>query len=433
MDYQYEARKAREVQEEILLELRLQAAYPTIKNQVANMLSILSADRVNVETIVSFARKTGVLSIVALAEQYQSAYAESLSLCHSITSGYSPDLQLKAEALQALHNRMQYLHKSVAGELKPYTNSVSSGNTAPANASNQSVNIDASAFKINADPQKPVVTEAVTKHVNLRLSNGSVYVGQMEGDLLHGRGKLTYADGSYYEGVFQNGELPIYGTIGAIDGRIYTGGITNGLADGKGTVIETDGRKYVGSFNKGLFDGQGTLTLLSGYSYIGEFKNNDANGLGTETLPDGSKRKGTFVNGAFDEAASRRSSELENIGYKWLAVGLLCFGGALALRFKWIDLTRYYISVDAANWILGGIFFATGVFLFVRAGKSDTSESTLALNPRHGKELENILSPSSLSVSSLKVTSDTQGSQNASMVTTRKYKKWTPPIKKGKQ
>jgi hypothetical protein len=40
--------------------------------------------------------------------------------------------------------------------------------------------------------------------------NGDAYVGSWQGDVMHGKGKLTFADGSFYEGDWKEGKR--YGT-----------------------------------------------------------------------------------------------------------------------------------------------------------------------------------------------------------------------------
>lgn len=118
-----------------------------------------------------------------------------------------------------------------------------------------------------------------------KYDDGSIYVGEMNGDIPHGRGVLTYSSNDNcnrkkYEGEFINGVKAGQGTMTWNDGQKYMGEWVNDNMDGLGTYSYKSGNIYQGPFKKNKAEGQGKLIYLSGDIYVGSYKNDQRNGPG---------------------------------------------------------------------------------------------------------------------------------------------------------
>lgn len=201
-------------------------------------------------------------------------------------------------------------------------------------------------FSQEADLPDPTNLELAEPRLSdIKLTDGCVYTGQVEGDLPHGEGVIRWPNGSkkfvghfergyykkgvlflsdvaHYEGDFKDGiyhgngkfECPdgqlvgefncgefIRGRFSSMDGECYEGTYRNGVAEGYGTRTFSDGRKYVGYARRGKCHGQGWLRCPDGSSYEGRFENNRfvGNGDGIYRWPDGRYYIGEFRNGVF--------------------------------------------------------------------------------------------------------------------------------------
>ena len=163
----------------------------------------------------------------------------------------------------------------------------------------------------------------------------SKYEGEINNNLPHGNGTLTYPDGSKYVGQFKNG-YPEEGSTGTYIGidkkelsvkivylenqnfmivseesnflRIYDenykisleykGDIKNNIPDGSGTITYADGSKYEGEFQNGWRNGQGIEYYKNGNpKYNGKWENDKYHGYGTYTELNGDKYTGDFQKG----------------------------------------------------------------------------------------------------------------------------------------
>lgn len=143
----------------------------------------------------------------------------------------------------------------------------------------------------------------MTKTVTEKLTDGSVYEGEMFGYMKQGRGKLTYPDGKYYEGEWKVGRINGQGTLYNRDGSvIYEGQWKNEKYHGKGVLynhhqklyfdetssqvlrlskrIDQAWAKYEGNFQDGMWEGSGDLSYKNGDRYIGDFKKDEIQGRG---------------------------------------------------------------------------------------------------------------------------------------------------------
>ena len=101
----------------------------------------------------------------------------------------------------------------------------------------------------------------VEEHV---LPDGSIYIGEWQGNCANGLGFIKFPDGKYAIGNWQDGEL-----------------------EGKGFAWFPNKSSYYGEWKKGLKNGPGVLRIASGVSYSGEWRDGKMHGKGTYHDVDG--------------------------------------------------------------------------------------------------------------------------------------------------
>ncbi len=117
---------------------------------------------------------------------------------------------------------------------------------------------------------------------NHKLSDGSVYTGDLRNGIPHGKGKIVYKSGDTYEGDFVDGVCHGKGKyIWKADGSVYEGDWLNGERTGKGVFTWSLGDKYEGDFVNAKLHGKGTYTWSNGSQYTGDWVNGDRTGSGT--------------------------------------------------------------------------------------------------------------------------------------------------------
>ena len=112
------------------------------------------------------------------------------------------------------------------------------------------------------------------------INNKSVYIGYIEDNQFHGKGKYIEFKGDLYEGLFSFGQKNGKGKYLYSDGCTYNGNFENNEMDGYGEFNWTNGNYYKGNFSKGIFDGNGFLKWTNGNIYNGEFKKGFFHGNG---------------------------------------------------------------------------------------------------------------------------------------------------------
>ena len=156
----------------------------------------------------------------------------------------------------------------------------------------------------------------------IRFADGSIYHGEMQDGILHGRGGLVFVNGSRYQGQFMNGVFHGNGSFFYYNGDVYHGEFKNGVATGKGIYTTKSGIIYEGDFFQGAANGTVKITnkkarikyegqvhqwLFSGFGnlvkgktqYQGHFLNNVYHGKGTLADDKGSY-SGEFVEGMYN-------------------------------------------------------------------------------------------------------------------------------------
>lgn len=112
------------------------------------------------------------------------------------------------------------------------------------------------------------------------IDNKSVYIGYIEDNQFHGKGKYIEFKGDIYEGFFSFGKKHGEGKYIYSDGCTYEGNFENDEMDGQGEFNWTNGNNYRGEFSKGIFHGNGILKWRNGNIYNGEFKKGFFHGNG---------------------------------------------------------------------------------------------------------------------------------------------------------
>ena len=154
-------------------------------------------------------------------------------------------------------------------------------------------------------------------------SNGDIYVGEYENNLMHGRGTYIFHNGDKYIGGLRNGDFNGQGTLtfglkSKWAGDKYIGGYKDDQRHGQGNYTHANGDEYIGGWKDGTKHGQGTLTWKkSGNKYIGEWKNDNMHGQGIKTYASGTIEEGIWENDKFMYAKKPISSPNSIIeGYK---------------------------------------------------------------------------------------------------------------------
>lgn len=107
-----------------------------------------------------------------------------------------------------------------------------------------------------------------------------IYVGQFEGNIRHGFGKLYYSNRSIYEGFWKNDKKHGNGVFMWKDGSKYCGQFKEGVFHGHGRRIYSNGSYYDGEFLKGKKCGKGFMRFKNGDTYEGEWDDDDMHGKG---------------------------------------------------------------------------------------------------------------------------------------------------------
>lgn len=178
--------------------------------------------------------------------------------------------------------------------------------------------------------KKELEEENKTKKVKNKIykfSNGDLYIGEVEGRNMHGKGCYEFfhvkgeVNYTTYSGEFKEGKKCGCGEFNFENGNVYTGSFDEDTMNGIGQIIynSTDvyignwenGKKndfgiyiwsdnyvYAGDFKDGKMDGQGICyNDLGEIIYNGEWKNNLIDGVGVYNWGNGKRYEGEFFQG----------------------------------------------------------------------------------------------------------------------------------------
>lgn len=138
-------------------------------------------------------------------------------------------------------------------------------------------------------------TNATVFNGDIHYEDGSVYSGELNNFMKHGKGTLTFSDGSSYSGEFKYGKYDGQGELKGTNGEGYSGGYSEGKYNGMGRLVFSDGAVYEGEFEEGDFEGKGTVIYMNGDSFTGTFENGMKE-YGVYSFADGSSIEGKFRN-----------------------------------------------------------------------------------------------------------------------------------------
>ena len=106
----------------------------------------------------------------------------------------------------------------------------------------------------------------------IKLSDLSIYTGQIRNKKPCGNGIVYYSNGDVYQGSFENGERK-----------------------GKGRIIYSEGDWFEGSWKEDIPAGSGIYHFANGRVIQGNFLQNDVIGIGVELLQNGDRYEGSFL------------------------------------------------------------------------------------------------------------------------------------------
>ena len=106
--------------------------------------------------------------------------------------------------------------------------------------------------------------------------------------------KLDFSDGSYEGKVNRSGHKDVYGIYRWIDGSIYEGEYQDDLRHGKGRFLWSNGESYEGDYLKDERTGKGVYNWPDGSSYDGAYLAGKRHGLGIYKSADGTIYEGEW-------------------------------------------------------------------------------------------------------------------------------------------
>ena len=185
---------------------------------------------------------------------------------------------------------------------------------------NNEINDISSSFEvINTSKSQTIMNKGKSFCIKF-FSNGSIYIGEIKQDRLHGHGKFMNIQGdiivgffkdncfhgyniiersqnnSKFEGQFEKNKFNGYGIEQFSDGSSYFGQYKNNEKWGLGTYSWGNGCQYQGEWKKGRPNGLGIFIDNKNRYYEGEWKNGMMNGIGMFKWGDGRKYFGRFNN-----------------------------------------------------------------------------------------------------------------------------------------
>ena len=117
-------------------------------------------------------------------------------------------------------------------------------------------------------------------------SDGSIYKGNTQNNVLHGQGIMMWSNGDKYEGEWENSQQYGQGTMVWANGCKYEGEWEDSKQKGHGIMFWPNGDRYEGEWYNAKQHGQGTYLFADGGKYVGQYKDNSFSG-GWYYWPDG--------------------------------------------------------------------------------------------------------------------------------------------------
>jgi len=154
-----------------------------------------------------------------------------------------------------------------------------------------------------------------SRHTSEIYEDNSRYLGEMQGDLRHGQGKLTFQDGRYYEGTWKLGRMEGYGVLYSRAGTIiYEGEWRNNRYEGDGIIHNQNSVDLLDNYLMREFNKDEGTWLR----YEGEFNNDKWNGFGKLVLSNGDVIQGIFKLDKLHGKASYNTNDGQVLAGEWL-------------------------------------------------------------------------------------------------------------------
>jgi hypothetical protein len=218
----------------------------------------------------------------------------------SIILGFETEL-LKFKAKDSSSKISEYLSsKSVKspGILKGFTNSVVIATTTNSKGNGYAV--------VQYDNKTVFVGQLVDGNkfgfgVRSYFGNTLAYVGDYEGDIKAGKGKLfdLKKNKFVFDGAWARDKRNGYGELEK-DNAFYKGNYVDDQMEGRGKQLWENGDIYEGDYKGDLRSGYGKMKFANGDSFEGQFVNGKMNGEGTYIWKNGEKYVGQFRDGVMD-------------------------------------------------------------------------------------------------------------------------------------
>lgn len=137
-----------------------------------------------------------------------------------------------------------------------------------------------------------------------KYSDDSVYSGDFDNGLPHGKGQMTFPNGDIYDGEWLNGKMNGQGEYRRFNSEkdkyveLYIGEFVDGVMQGKGRIQFENRIEYEGQWQNGRRSGIGTLWMPTG-EYIHGLWKFDEIIRGVRRFENGDWYEGTFKNSVF--------------------------------------------------------------------------------------------------------------------------------------
>lgn len=134
----------------------------------------------------------------------------------------------------------------------------------------------------------------------MKYSEGDVYEGEWNDDMMEGVGTMVYADGDKFTGSFIQGNFHGVGEYFYKNGDHYKGEWKNDAFDGEGMYSDHKGSKYEGMWKEDKMHGRGKYLDAAGNLYDGTFYQGKFHGAGKLNYVNGDYYEGEFRQGKRD-------------------------------------------------------------------------------------------------------------------------------------
>lgn len=167
------------------------------------------------------------------------------------------------------------------------------------------------AMKLKTVKNSPLRSRIVTEE----LVDGSIYEGEMVGNVRHGQGKMKYFSGELYDGEWAFNQREGYGMFTIGGEKSYEGEWRKNKAHGRGIWNNTKAQAVPHDFDR-LHLNPGDIGAYA-QSYEGEFFEGVFQGHGTLIMTDGTRYNGNFVHGGLTGTISVETPEGDFIIGVW--------------------------------------------------------------------------------------------------------------------